>query len=154
MYKRDILEKFEKIILEKIKMQQEALNNTKQASIEAPSAMESASDTTKSQMDWLAESILIRISELNKLILEIQVLFSDLPKCEKVCIGALVKIKKENKEFRYFVIKYGGGVEIETTDGKIIAISLSAPIVKSIFGLKTGSSVDFLNDKIKIITVK
>ncbi len=129
--------------LERDKASAEAgLASARQGAKEAPSAMESHSDTTRSQMQHLAENLEKDIQEKENGITELEDLKTSIgPNNGSVNIGSVVGIADDaGRRFVYFVLPAGGGVKVADGNKKITVLSATAPLAKAIIGKRAGGT--------------
>ena len=143
MDKRKIIELIKGKIGEKIKKDEKTMAGLRQASIEAPSAMESHSDTNKFQFGTMADNLSNLINDQYKNILAISSLSQVAG--EKVESGNVVEVKDEDSKmhFWYFILPAAGGIEIDCDEKKIIALTESAPLAKCLLGKLIGETAEF-----------
>jgi len=122
MTKQELLQRVIETVMQERKKAEESLATTRQAAIDAPGAMQSHSDTTKSQMSRLAEEIERSIEEKNFALRTLQgMAHSGLPSdTEVIKIGSVVEVLTERGEREiYFILPVGGGIEIVDNDRTI-----------------------------------
>lgn len=125
-------------------------DNYRKAASEAPSAMESHSDTSKNQFEKLVDDIEKQI----KIIDDAKNLFikSTAIKNNTVDIGSLVIMSNSEKQSYFLVVPSGtGGSIINFKETEIMAISPDSSFGKVLFGKKEGDSL-LIND-LKILKV-
>lgn len=111
----------------------------KEAAKDAPSAMQSHSDTSRFQFNTLAENIDIQIQKLDEAVALIK---ESGEKSVKTEIGAFVAIKENNrKKYFYLVPEGAGGFEVKRDRSIIRALAINSPIGKYFFGKKIGDKI-------------
>lgn len=144
MTKHELLQHVIETIMLDIEKAEKSFVTTKQAAIDAPGAMQSHSDTTKSQMSRLAETIQRSIEEKNLALRILQNMAqSVLPLYTGVIkIGSVVEALTEHGEREtYFILPVGGGIEIVDNDQTIVVITTRAPIAVALIGKRQNQIV-------------
>ena len=119
----------------------------KQASVEAPGAMESHSDTTKFQMSQLAGNISDMLQQ-KELAIKTLTEFAESRKYEigetgTVRFGSLVRAKIDGGEIKqYFVLPAGGGTRIQFGEKNVLVVSPPAPIAVALLNRKVGEKTE------------
>jgi len=122
--------------LEKIVLSAES---TRQASINAPSAMQSRYDTSRIEQGYLADTLNMRSVGLKKGLHSLG--FLSLPENPiTVGVGCVVRVKDDFGTDDYLILPYGGGETIETAQGEVIVVTPDAPLAQSMMGLKKRES--------------
>ncbi len=143
MDKKDFIEQV--VILmegesEKIKS---SFESSRKAAIEAPGAMQSKSDTTKSQMSVLAGNFHDSFLKLQSSIAAIKRIDVS-KKYERVGVGAIVLVQEGKTKAYYFVMPPDSGShEVQYGDGKVCTISLNSPIAQALVRKKAGEQIKF-----------
>lgn len=112
-----------------------------QALIDAPGAMQSHSDTTKSQMGHMVDALQKSLSEQSHTLSILQGMTnsSSSIKPGHVKIGTLVEVADDNNEKGlYLILPAGGGMKIGNEDGTVMVVTPRAPIAATIIGKKRG----------------
>ena len=144
MTKQKLLQRVIETVMQERKKAEESLATTRQAAIDAPGAMQSHSDTTKSQMSRLAEEIERSIEEKNFALRTLQgMAHSGLPSdTEVIKIGSVVEVLTERGEREiYFILPVGGGIEIVDNDRTITVATVRAPIAIALIGKRQSQTV-------------
>ncbi len=121
------------------------IQRTIQASIDAPGAMQSYSDTTKSEMGRMAGAFQKSLSEYYRAvgILQKMMNLSSLVEADYVKIGSIVEITDDNgKKDSYLVLPAGGGIKIEDQGKIIVVITPQAPVAAALLGKKQGENIE------------
>ena len=120
----------------------------------APGAMQSASDTTKSQFSAIAaqqqegiEKLKIGLAELNKLDL------AEISNSETVKPGSLAKVARSEAEAWYMLMPVGGGQKIDTDMGTVIALTVGTPLGDALTGKSKGGVAKLGEQIIQILDV-
>ncbi|MCL4404162.1 GreA/GreB family elongation factor [Patescibacteria group bacterium] len=143
--KTDLIEKVIES-LERDKASAEAgLASAREGAKEAPSAMESHSDTTRSQMQHLAENLEKDIQEKESGIMALGDFKTSVgPAKGDVSVGSVVSITDEaERRFIYFILPAGGGTKVETDGASITVLSSTAPLAQALIGKRAGETVSF-----------
>jgi len=121
------------------------LKSTLRAAAEAPGAMQSHSDTTKSQMHTLADNIRNSLVEKERAISALGNLpESQLQQSEVVQIGSVVEVQESgDKQSFYFVLPEGGGINVKNEKRCIAVLTSRAPLAMVLIGKKKGDSTKF-----------
>ncbi len=124
---------------------QENLDTTKQAAVDAPGAMQSKSDTTKFQMNTLANAMRRSLTDKDQVIHALKDFSaSQIKDHDTVQIGAIVEVKEDNgQQLTYFSLTQGGGTEIHHAGKLITVVTPNAPISAFLLGKKKGDTVEF-----------
>lgn len=126
----DVLDVVRKNILRKIEIMEKSLKEAKIAQLNAPSAMESHSDTTKSEMEKLVTALEIDISRQKNYL---SLVPSNLtPSNQKIELWRNIKI--DNKGILMNIILVPDGMGGDTIDGMRF-VSETTPLVQ---GIKNG----------------
>ncbi len=136
MDKKDILKKFIEGLEKEVRNLKKSIGMIHKAGVEAPSAMESHSDTTKSQMQNLEaktnEDLFSKERELETLRH-----FTLNDSFEKIEIGSLFEVEEEGKQSTFFFLKSGAGIKV----GECRVITPRAPLGRAFLGKKKGEKV-------------
>jgi transcription elongation GreA/GreB family factor len=131
------------LILTDLNRQLEAMNQSAKAAHEAATHEESKSedshDTRGLEASYLAGAQMARIESLKKTITAFQFLvLRDFKSTEPIELGALVELKSEKKSFYYFLLSFGGGMNISFEGKNIQVISPQSPMGEMLLGQKVG----------------
>lgn len=119
-----------------------AASNARQASIDAPGAMQSRYDSTKEEQGYLADGLNLRHAE--RVGGAGRIRSTPLPKDpQSVAVGTLVRLENSKGTSDYFVLPYGGGEFIETDEGEVTVVTPSAPIFGAMQGRRVGEDFMF-----------
>ncbi len=135
------------------------LRSAEQAAIDSPGAMQSHSDTTKSQMHNLAVNIKSLIRQKETAIRSLNKLMSSNEIFDSVEEGALIETAGENSEKNFYIIapEGGAGATIVREGASIISITLATPLGMALSGKKIGGTAILKTRtgerKIKIINI-
>ncbi|MCW8966493.1 MAG: GreA/GreB family elongation factor [Candidatus Pacearchaeota archaeon] len=142
--KEDILEEvlhsLEKVLYE-VKA---SSKHTKEQAIQAPSASESHSDTSKNQLQALSYSLDERVYTLEEEIKAI-ISYKVIDNLSKVVLGSLVELENldSGEEKYYYVLPAGAGTQVQTEKGLVNIITTKSPIFVSMFGKIEGDDFEF-----------
>lgn len=128
------------------------LEHTKRASQEAPSAMESHSDTTREVMGRLAESQTKLIVQTEKIIHHLDKLSGGAPDA-RIAEGSIVELTTGQNKLFYLLTSMGGGLSVDSGKDTVRTLNTDSAIGKSLMGKKPGSIVAILNNKFKITSI-
>ncbi|MGC9610705.1 MAG: GreA/GreB family elongation factor [Minisyncoccia bacterium] len=136
------------------------LISTRQAAKEAPGAMESHSDTTKSQMHTLATNMekILKEKELIEKFLE-NLMNAKPEENYSIKLGALTETEdqKHQKTFYLIVPEGGAGVIIQKENTKVVSISPETPLGSELINKKSGDTAILRNKNgekiIKILNI-
>ena len=135
------------------------LKSAEEAALESPGAMQSHSDTTKSQMHTLAMNIKNMAKQKETAIGSLNKLMDSEKIFDSVKEGALVETEGEDGEKNFYIIapEGGAGATIIREDATIISITLATPLGTALSG-KTAGETAILKTKagerkIKIINI-
>ena len=122
----------------------ESLASTNKAIDNAPSAMESHSDTTRSQLTAVVGAINQSFLEKSKGIETLKHLFKsniDEEKFDEVKYGSIVILEKNGGIVEnFFVLSAGSGIKVENDGEKITCLTVSSPLGKILLGKEKGQS--------------
>ncbi|MFA6495394.1 MAG: hypothetical protein WC246_02750 [Candidatus Paceibacterota bacterium] len=121
---------------------EESLKQTRQTAMDAPSAMQSHSDTTRSQMEHLAENFERFIAEKNFAIENLKAFKKEISASgDEIKVGSLVGVTEgTNMRHFYFILPFGGGVAVVDKEGRsVVVLSASAPLARALLGKKSGT---------------
>jgi transcription elongation GreA/GreB family factor len=111
----------------------------KDAALNAAGAMQSKSDTTKSQQGALANGIAGLVEEAQVGISKLfAISFVDAPDC--VSAGTVVSVREGNADGLYFVMPYGGGEEFNYDGKKFSVVTPTSPLGQALRGRKVGDT--------------
>jgi len=154
MDKQKIAELYLKSLEEKIKKLEESLGMVKKQVKEAPSAMESHSDTSRFQADKIAGGIEQNLAALKKQ----RAVMNDVAakKCEKPEPGAVIILKdKDSGEELYYFLVNGQGGDVLGVDGKKVnVISSESPLAQAGINFGPGQSFEFRERKFEILVIQ
>jgi transcription elongation GreA/GreB family factor len=139
MKREKIQEKIINLLDEKLGGLKESLKETELSVKQAPTAMESHSDTSRFQFGQVADNLRILIDKLEKVIKEIEKYQSS---TERVGLGSIVKVDKSGKEIYYYISSLGLEEQFEIDGKELRVISVGTPIAKSIIGKKIDEIVE------------
>ena len=158
MDKKTLIEKLLINFEKKSKELKGSFESARQAAIAAPGAMQSKSDTTKSQMSRLADSFFSLHQQIQRGMSALKEM--DPSKiCKVIEIDAVVKVEEDQNESYYFILPSDcEGQSIEIEEQKVNAIAVKSPIAQTLLNKKVG---DVVNVKVpaglrvfKIIEIK
>ena len=142
-----LVERVINLLSEKVKSLEESLTDINDAINNAPGAMQSHSDTTRSQLTSVMNTTHKTFNEKNS---ELGFLrnFSKMDlnkiKSEKVKTGIIVVLKKENNVVEnYFLLPGGSGVKLDHKGDKFICLTLASPLGKALVGKEKNKSFLF-----------
>ena len=144
MTKQELLQHVIKALIQSKKSAEQSFAVTKQAAIEAPGAMQSHSDTTKSQMGNFAEKVQESIIEKDHAINTLQTMArSDLSSdLSNIRIGSVAEVLTEtNERETYFMLPVGGGIKVTDGNRTISVITPRAPLAIALIGKKQGETI-------------
>jgi len=143
MDKKALIEKVVEKLQKEVSELEANITSMHQAAIDAPSAMQSHSDTTKFQMNALKDDVEKQLSTKNG---ELEMLekFEIMPitPSKEIRSGSLIKIKDGEKEINYFFLDGGSGIQIEDeSKNMIIVVGGNSPMGNALLGKKVGDEV-------------
>lgn len=133
-----ILDRLRKSIEEEIEMTKRELERARVAQLAAPSAMESHSDTTRSEKEKLVTALERDVARLEELAAKIP---TSLPSSAgKVDVWRSVKMRSGNQEIEVFMVPDGmGGRRL----GNVVLLSDQAPLGQVMMGKAAGDRLEF-----------
>jgi transcription elongation GreA/GreB family factor len=146
MNKSELLQKVIDVLQKNIEGVERRAQTATQASIDAPGAMQSHSDTTKSQMGQIANALQKSLSEQQLAMSALQTMISMSRPSEAKFVeeGSLVEVTDGGSENEfYLILPAGGGIEIEDRERTILIVTPQAPIAITLMGMRQGESVEF-----------
>jgi len=151
MNKSELLQKVIDVLRGNIESVERRAQTATQASIDAPGAMQSHSDTTKSQMGQIANALQKSLSEQQHAMSALQTMVSMSRPGEAKFVGegTLVEVTDGSSEKElYLILPAGGGIEIEDGENTILVVTSQAPIAVALIGMRRGESVEFGVDRL------
>ena len=160
MDKRGII----KAVLSELERQKSELESglasARQTALEAPGAMQSHSDTTKSQMHTLAANLEKMIKDKEAAIRYLNDPLNGSPdRNETISNGALIEIQDENNAKKFYLLVPDGGAGVNVNVGNIAVTSLTmrTPLGSALTGKKIGDTAAIQNKagnrNVKILNV-
>ena len=142
-----LVEKAINLLSEKVKSLEESLTDINDAINNAPGAMQSHSDTTRSQLTSVMNTTHKILNEKNSELGSLRN-FSQMDlnkiKSEEAKIGVIVVLKKENNVVEnYFLLPGGSGVKLDHKGDKFICLTLASPLGKVLVGKEKNESFLF-----------
>ena len=133
-----------------------AFQRAKKDFIEAPSAKESWSDTTKSQKENLMVDFAKRLQEKKDVLKQLKKM--DFPSGQKITDGSLIEVLEGRKRLLYFIVPGGGGDSLSIAGFDIQLISPLSPIARALCGHQAGDVVEVKLPagvlKLRVVSVK
>ena len=143
MNKQKILQLVHADLSRNLESTRESIGKTRQQAIEAPGAMESKSDTTKSQMSNIANVLQGSYATNQQGLLDLEALMVSPPQSSRVSSYSLVEVRdaSDSKE-NYFILPAGGGNTYEVDGEEVTVISDRAPLASALIGHAVGDKVE------------
>ncbi|MCL5733872.1 MAG: GreA/GreB family elongation factor [Patescibacteria group bacterium] len=142
MNKNNLISSVIKELTSQLSELKSSYQSARQASNEAPGAMQSHSDTTKFQMDQIARNIEKDIKDKERAVVEIKNLL-DKPSLLKTSrtagFGSLVFAEINRKKNHFFILPGGSGIHIKPD---ILVVSPPAPVAIALMGKTAGEAFD------------
>ncbi|GEM_PF-947181 len=143
LIKKDLLRSLQQRLEDDLRNTKIQLEQTKQAAVEAPGAMQSHSDVSKSQYSCLASNLYEQIIELEKgleILKDYKIKDSTQ---KKIIIGSLIETTHNSQEKIYFIFPVGGGKVIENynLNNKITIITPQSPLGNLLLDKKVGDLI-------------
>ncbi len=130
------------VLRSKIKQNEEILNATQRDVNEAPSAMESHSDTSRYQFAILAQNQGAIINKFTEALYELEKFLENLPAQEnkEIGYGSVVEIETDGKVSNYMLIPCEGlgGIEVQSDDKTYTLLSSDSPMATALKQKKVG----------------
>lgn len=148
--KLDIIKQVVDILSDQVKSLEKSLMNTNESINDAPGAMVSHSDTTRSQLTSVVNAAGNSFSEkLEGLKMLTRFLTVDLSEVvfEKVKQGCIVVIQKDDTTEHYLILPAGSGIKLKFNDDLITCLTPNSPLGKLIIGKKIGDTFNIINSK-------
>jgi len=143
MEKSELLKKVILAVEDEIKGLELSAGSSHQMSVDAPSAMQSHSDTTKFQMKALEENTKRSILEKQIFLRNVVDLISLQKEAKEVEIGSLVRISEGESMKQYILLEGGAGIIVEDDGKKWIVVTIASPLGKALLGKKKGEKFIF-----------
>ena len=142
MDKEQLIRELVAKLLEQSELSSRSSRVARQASIDAPSKMESRYDSTKSEQDWLSHAFALSSMETRKGVQEIQAV--NLTPSVMVRIGSIVTVEKEGAQIeRYFVLPAGSGKVLqEKSFHRVTVVTPKSPVGLALMGRTAGGSCE------------
>jgi len=118
---------------------------------DAPGAMQSHSDTTKSQFSNMAAQHQASIADRRESLAILKELEMTALTNEAINVGSMVKAQREVGETWYIMMPIGGGRTITTSNMSITVITPGTPIGDLIFGKMPGDTVNLFENTLSIM---
>jgi transcription elongation GreA/GreB family factor len=126
----------------------------KEASTNPESKAENKYDTRGLEASYLAAGQAQRAQELKKHIYQMnQVQLADL-KGQKIRLSALVHLKLDDEEDKYFFILPVGGLNLSVGDISVLTLAPEAPLGKLLLGKSEGDDFEFKDKEYRISDVR
>lgn len=144
MEKAQIIEKALELLRARRSRLFESYETHRQASINAPSTMQSRHDTSRDELGKVADSAATQIEQLDRLIAHFEVAQREAKPLTRGQLGALMRVTEENRTFFVYLTPEGaGGEQIETEEGTVYTAAISSPIGRSLVGREIGDDTVF-----------
>ncbi len=153
--KTNILNVYIKRQEERIKGLEESFESTKRKEIEAPTGMQSWSDTTRFQEGELAHVIQEQIATAKQALDKLKSI--DTNSNDYISIGSLFTLRNINNEktSSYFLICEECSGDVLNVEGKkVMIVSVTAPLIKALVNKKTGDVVNYGDKFFEIVNVQ
>lgn len=144
MNKQKLLQYVIEALTQREKSAKQNLETTRRATIEAPGAMQSHSDTTKWQMSRRAEAIERSLFETQQA-LRVLKSIGDYPPTITKCSGyAIIEVENldDGSRSKYFLLPAGGGDTYEVDREEITILNMGAPMARAFIGTVAGDEVE------------
>lgn len=139
MDKRKLVEQVIANLVEQAERSEKSSAAARQASIDAPGAMQSHSDTTRAQQGWLSDSLARMGTKTQRNIRNI--LQVDLSPSDQVRLGSIATVRNEKSGIRtsYLILPGAAGTIVQTEDNqRVVVVSPEAPMAKGILTRRMG----------------
>lgn len=158
MKKKKILEAVLNSLCFAIEQNQEILAKTHQSINDAPSAMQSGSDTSRFQLSSLAESQSLVIDKLVEAKHQVEILREALgsESATEIKSGSVIEVEVDGKVLLYLILPHEGigGMEVEWDGCIYVMISVSSPFINALKGHHKGDELSItIGDRIKKVRV-
>ena len=129
MDKDIVIKKYVEFLNEQLKLTNKSFENTKKEMIEAEGRMVTRYDSTKTEVAWLANSLLVKKKNLEDAIER-----KNIDNSLKVKVGSKVKVRQLNQNNNQNVFELLIGKSTKELDNNIIQLDTSSDNVKELFG--------------------
>lgn len=136
------------------------VEQTRKDMIAAPGRMQSRHDSSKQELSYLLGGLQKKLRDTQLEISSLEGSESEilLRKSESfqntITVGSLVKIKRDGKEYSYFILPAGGGIEIKAQDiGEITVITPQSPLANVLLGKSVNCSMVVNEKEIVVVSV-
>ncbi|HDQ16729.1 MAG TPA: hypothetical protein ENN31_01240 [Candidatus Vogelbacteria bacterium] len=161
MKKKKILEAVIDFLCSAIVQNQEILDRTHQSINDAPSAMESGSDTSRFQLSSLAQNQLAAIDKLVEVKHQVEILKETLGSSSATEIkpGSIIEVEVNEKVLLYLILPCEGigGMEVEWNSHIYVMISDGSPFINALKGCHKGDELSIVMGghikKVKVLDV-
>lgn len=146
MNKARIVSKVIELLIQDEKNASKSSQVAREASIDAPGAMQSQHDTTKTEQDWLSRSLASMSEKIKREIRQLKNV--NLSASSKIQAGSLVTLMDIDNEVSriYLILPGGSGKIVELRENqtlkKIIIATPQSPIGKAMIGREEGDTVE------------
>ncbi len=130
-----------------IEVNEEGLAYTRTAANDAPSAMQSHSDTTRSQMESLASGLMRNIVEKGEAIKSLLRLKESISSSfgDVVRVGSIVEVREDSDNTSaYFILPAGGSTKVYLDGVEITVLSSRGSLAASLLGKSQNSKIEVL----------
>ena len=147
--KKEILKLVINSLSESVSNANKSLNETNDNINDAPGAMQSHSDTTRSQLTSVMkvthESYLSKVKELEILNKFLSKDINNISN-DEVRIGSIINLKRDNGNItdNYFILPGGSGIKVESMGEKIVCITPISPLGKILLAKKKGQKFPYV----------
>lgn len=149
MRKEEIAKAFLSLLEGQLSRYEETLAETRRQVIDAPSANQSHSDTSKSQLSGLALGQEGRLKEIELTIRSLKSL--DISPRDRIVAGAVFTVESgEQGAKNYFMFPGAQPAEVQVDGVTIMSISAKSPIGVAVLGKRKGEKVSFSGLKVEI----
>lgn len=130
------------------------LKTTKQTAIDAPSPMQSHSDTTKFQMNILADNLKRSLEEKENSINALILFSQNQPNSSSIIqMGSVIELREAGSVKFYFILPAGGGIKIEKNNKIITVITPQTPLAAALQGKSKSDKIKFRTKELEIINI-
>lgn len=154
--KGELVEKIIKIISDEIESLLMEIENENKTSQDSPSAMQSWSDTTRSQKEYLINALNTQVSKKEATLSALKSI--DLTTHSRIQTGSLIRLDDGISINNYFIVPGGSGISLIVKNIKVRVISPSSLVAHKLIGNSRGDILEIKTlktcSKLKVIDLQ
>ena len=137
-----------------LRRHQQANRQASAGATDEQSRAETKWDTSGLEASYLARGHARQFTALALQLDELRAMEPRSFKGQPIGIGALVTLELEGQTEYYFLLRQGGGMDVEVSLGRVTVVTPQSPLGESMYGLSAGESLTLPNgEQASVITV-